>query len=242
MTTKNAHDFLNEFTVQELKERGILRGETNQLKNISVVPLLTLMQENQIARLEHTQLDWFLDVEGNYKNPRTPDSKEGNYMEMSNPGKVFDYMNTTINPHYQGYRLELPISLENSPEEEAEEILFGLERDLQMALRRNIEQLEVGFKIIDGGKEKSVEGGRIDILAEDREQRLVAIELKAGEAKPESIAQILDYMVSLQQEENKAVRGILVASSFHRRVVSAAKLVPNLELREYSYSFTFKKL
>ncbi|MCX7096546.1 MAG: endonuclease NucS [Methylococcales bacterium] len=243
MTTKNAYDFFSGFTAQELKQLGILRGGTNVLKNTSVDPLLALMKESQITRLEDKQLDWFLDVEGNFKNPKSHGSKEGNYLQLTNPiGYVFDYVNTTINPHYLGNQLELPNTLENSLEEEAEEIIFGLERDLQMALRRNIEQLEDGLKIIDAGKERTVEGGRIDITAEDKEQRLVAIELKAGEAKPESIAQILAYMASLWKEEGKSVRGILVASSFHPRVTLAAQSVPNLELREYSFSFTFKKL
>lgn len=46
---------------------------------------------------------------------------------------------------------------------EALETTFGLERDLQRALRNNIEQLERGLKIIDGGKERKVESGFIDI-------------------------------------------------------------------------------
>jgi hypothetical protein len=238
MATKNVFDFLNEFSAEELKQRGILRGESNQLKGPSLPPLLALMQETRIDRLEDTQLDWFLDVEGNFKNPKSAESKEGNYKELSNPGNVFNYTNTRINPHYQSYLQGFRTSVENVQQEEVEEILFGLEHDLQMALRRNIEQLEIGLKIIDGGKEKTVEGGRVDITAEDKQQRLVAIELKAGEAKPESVAQILAYMVSLQQKEQRDVRGILVAAGFHPRVVLAAKAIPNLQLREYSFTFT----
>src|SRR5262245_23875392 len=53
---------------------------------------------------------------------------------------------------------------------EAAEITFGLERDLQMALRSNIEQLEPGLEIIDGGKERITEAGRIDITARDSKE------------------------------------------------------------------------
>jgi RecB family endonuclease NucS len=126
-------------------------------------------------------------------------------------------------------------------QEETEEIVFGLERDLQVALRRNIEQLEAGLTIIDGDKERVVEGGRIDITAEDKDKKLVVVELKAGEAKPECIAQILAYMVSLSLEENREVRGILVAAGFHPRVVLAAKAIPNLRLMEYSFMFSFRE-
>ncbi len=51
---------------------------------------------------------------------------------------------------------------------EAMETTFGLERDLQIALRSNIEQIEQGLKIIDEGKEQTTEAGRIDITAEDK--------------------------------------------------------------------------
>ena len=112
--------------------------------------------------------------------------------------------------------------------------------DLQSALRREIEQLEPGLKIIDEGTERSVEAGRIDITAEDGEQKLVVIELKAGVAKPASIAQTLGYMALLAQEEQKPVRGILVAAGFHRQVKLAAQAVPNLQLKEYLFSFSFR--
>jgi RecB family endonuclease NucS len=57
---------------------------------------------------------------------------------------------------------------------------FGLERDLQLALRSNINQLEAGLTISDGGKEQIVESGRIDITAKDRDGATVVIELKGG--------------------------------------------------------------
>jgi hypothetical protein len=45
---------------------------------------------------------------------------------------------------------------------------FEKETELHKALRANIEQLEEGLRIIDGGKEKIVPSGRIDITAEDK--------------------------------------------------------------------------
>ena len=60
--------------------------------------------------------------------------------------------------------------------------LFGLERDLQAALRRTIEQLEPGLEIIDDGAERSVSSGFIDITARDAGGSIVVIELKTGTA------------------------------------------------------------
>ncbi len=123
---------------------------------------------------------------------------------------------------------------------EAMETTFGLERDLQIALRSNIEQLEQGLKIIDGGKEQTTEAGRIDITAEDQQGAIVVIELKAGAATPACIAQILSYMGALSESKQKSVRCILVAGYFPPRVVLAARAVPNLQLKKYSFSFSFE--
>jgi RecB family endonuclease NucS len=122
----------------------------------------------------------------------------------------------------------------------AEEITFGLERDMQVALRSNIEQLEQGLRIIDGGVERNTEAGRVDITASDKAENLVVIELKAGIAPPESIAQVLSYMGVIAESDRKEVRGILVAGDFHRRTILAARAVPNLQLRKYSFQFKFE--
>ena len=44
--------------------------------------------------------------------------------------------------------------------EEAIETTFGLERDLQQALRSNIGQLEEGLRTKDRGEEQTVKSGR----------------------------------------------------------------------------------
>jgi hypothetical protein len=117
---------------------------------------------------------------------------------------------------------------------------IGLERDLQAALRIEIEQLERGLIITDDGAERSVDSGFIDITARDASGVVVVIELKAGPAGQRAIAQILSYMGDLAVEEEHArVRGILVASDFDAKAKAAATMVPNLILRKYSVRFVF---
>lgn len=125
---------------------------------------------------------------------------------------------------------------------EAIETTFGLERDLQEALRKNIGQLEDGLKITDEGKERHVPAGFIDITAEDKQGRAIVIELKAGTADREALGQILSYMGDLQIADAKTpVRGILVAADFTARAIAAAKAAPNIQLMTYAFKFSFHK-
>ena len=120
--------------------------------------------------------------------------------------------------------------------------LIGLERDLQAALRRAIEQLEPGMEIVDDGAERSVASGFIDITARDAQGAIVVIELKTGIARQGAVAQVLSYMGDIADEEpGQAVRGILVAGDFDKKARSAARVVPNLSLRSYRVSFEFKE-
>jgi len=238
MTTKDVKEFLQDFSVEELKEREILRGATLLLNAGSIDPLVELMKEHRVDKLVGIGERWFLDTEGNFANPGSTESKKGKIRDLSNPGNVFMWRNRDINPHYRGPSLASNIEEEI---EEAGEITVGLERDLQAMLRQRIEELEPGLRITDGGKERTVEAGRIDITAEDKTGKVVAVELKAGTAKPDSITQVLAYMACLKEkEESKSVRGILVAGDFNERVLLAARAVPNLKLKQYSVRFSFK--
>ena len=117
---------------------------------------------------------------------------------------------------------------------------IGLERDMQAALRIEIEQLEPGLSIIDDGAERSVDSGFIDITARDVSGATVVIELKAGVAGQRAIAQILSYMGDVAGEEGMGkVRGILVASDFDAKAKAAARMVSTLALRKYSVRFLF---
>jgi hypothetical protein len=118
---------------------------------------------------------------------------------------------------------------------------FGLERDLQLALRRNLEQLEPGLTVIDGDREQSVASGRIDITARDRDGTTVVIELKAGTADRDAIGQILSYMGDLTDGPIR-LRGIIVASEFSTRAIAAARVVPNIRLVRYRFRFSFDRV
>ena len=127
-------------------------------------------------------------------------------------------------------------------EDESVEVTFGLEKDLQAALRGNIERLEQGLVVVDAGSERTTRAGRLDILAQDDDGSLVVIELKAGRATSRSIAQVLSYMSAVEEEDEKSVRGLIVAGAFSDRVILAARAVPNLDLVAYSFRFSFSAI
>src|SRR5947209_7987522 len=95
---------------------------------------------------------------------------------------------SAIESHFtRGTYSDVPSLPPSEEATEAMEATFGLERDLQEALRKNIDQLKERLTIADGGKEHSVASGRIDILAKDPKGKLVVIELKAGTADRDAV-------------------------------------------------------
>jgi hypothetical protein len=173
------------------------------------------------------------------RNRYLPKGDEAGRLSLENLG--YEFRGMTKRGSHQIFVLGESAPTIDDDTADAIETTFGLERDLQMALRRNIEQLEQGLKIVDGNKEQVVESGRIDITAEDQSGTTVIIELKAGAADREAVAQTLAYMGDLLHA-GKAVRGILVAGDFPPRTIAAARAVPNLQLRKYGFQFSFEAI
>lgn len=123
---------------------------------------------------------------------------------------------------------------------EAESIAFGLEREMQAAVRRQLTALEAGLVEADGGVERSVATGRIDILARDASGGLVIIELKAGRCPSSAIEQLLSYAQALHEELGEPIRTILIASEFSQKTLAAARWLKTVELKLYEVSVTFK--
>ena len=117
-----------------------------------------------------------------------------------------------------------------------EEFRLSFEHDLEDYLARNLGVLEEGLRLI--GRQKVLSIGRVDLLAEDPHGDLVIIELKSGEANEGSLTQLLAYISCLlEKEENRKVRGILVAADFNDKVVYAARYIPYIKLKRYKVKF-----
>ena len=234
-------EFLQRFDSEELVERGVLRTKDLFLQGESVRPLVALMGEHGITRLGARERDWFLNSDGSWSNPGSRSSTGRKSGDSGIVRGIFNNQNNHINPFW-GKTEPSDADEEEAPflPSDTTEIRFGLERDLQRALRTNIAQLEQGLAIVDGGSEKTVDAGRIDITAEDANGDIVVIELKAGTAQPDAVTQLLAYMGTIENPDGKPVRGILVANDFAPRVVQAANAVPNISLKAYSFQFSFQ--
>jgi len=123
--------------------------------------------------------------------------------------------------------------------EETVDAAVSLERDLHDYLVTRLAEVEPGLTMVENGREFHTDVGNIDILAKSSQGELVVIELKAGKAKDNAVGQLLGYIGALSTRPEK-VRGILVASDFDPRVISAARGLPHVKLYKYALNFRFE--
>jgi len=129
-----------------------------------------------------------------------------------------------------------------------EEVSFGLERDLEEYISRNLNQLEEGLRLYSAeglsGRQYNTDVGRIDLLALDKEDNLVVIELKAGLATDRVVGQVLGYMRYVRKNiaQEKDVREFIVADEFDERLKYAVAEIPKLKLKKYVVKFEFKDI
>ncbi len=112
---------------------------------------------------------------------------------------------------------------------------ISLEKDLRDHIAYNPSIIEPGLKL--RGKEYSIDMGRIDVLCEDANGKLVVIELKKDRSSEEVVGQILKYMGCLHRTENRDVRGIVVVGGRDDRLVDAVSPVPSIKLMYYRVQF-----
>ncbi len=100
------------------------------------------------------------------------------------------------------------------------------ERIIEEVLAGNLEVIEEGLELV--ARQYSIPNGRIDILARDKQGRLVVIEVKSGLADDATLTQLLYYMSMIGK--GRRVRGIIVAEEFTHKLVHAANSLENINL------------
>ncbi len=111
--------------------------------------------------------------------------------------------------------------------------ILNYEKELKRLLRAQLEKVEPGLVADDGGREREVASGKIDITARDANGHYVVIELKVGPCPAGAIEQVLGYSSDLEEETGIPCRAVLVASEFTLRQRSAAKRGREMHLVTY---------
>jgi hypothetical protein len=126
---------------------------------------------------------------------------------------------------------------------------FAYEKDLQNYLAKNLEIIEAGLKLFEedgiNGIEYPVDGRYIDILAVDKNNDYVVIELKVSRGYDRVIGQLLRYkswIKKYQAEENQKVRGIIICKEITDDLILACSEISNIALFEYELSIKIKKV
>ncbi|MEK6614800.1 MAG: endonuclease NucS domain-containing protein [Bacteroidota bacterium] len=159
--------------------------------------------------------------------------------------KFFENLVVRFNSDQEGI-----ISEDDEEDEIArEESEFAYEKDLQKYLVRNLSVIEKGLKLYqaDGvdGEEFYVEGTsrRIDILAVDKDNNFVVIELKVSRGYEKVVGQTLFYQSSIMTIfKLDKVRAIIVAREITSELKTATHFLPDFELFEYQLSLTLNKI
>ena len=95
-------------------------------------------------------------------------------------------------------------------------LLHATEDDMHRAILLKPELLEEGFKPISW--EKKVEPGFVDIYGEDKNGKLVIVEVKRKTATKEAALQLAKYIEPIKAKINRELRGVLAAPSLGKDV------------------------
>ena len=142
---------------------------------------------------------------------------------------------------------KVTLAHEESDEENGNE--FAYEKDLQNFLAKNLSLIEPGLSLYMEEEISGIEfpvGNRfIDILAIDKNNDYVVIELKVSRGYDRVVGQILRYMAWIRKnhaEDSQKVRGIIIAREISDDLLLACSETKNVELYEYNLSITLNKI
>jgi hypothetical protein len=103
-----------------------------------------------------------------------------------------------------------------SLDDSGEFLLYASEEDMHKAILLKPELLEEGFKPIS--YEKKVEPGFVDVYGEDKDGRLVVVEVKRKTAGKDAVLQLARYIDAIKEKASRELRGVLVAPSLGKDV------------------------
>jgi hypothetical protein len=133
-------------------------------------------------------------------------------------------------------------------DEKGQEFIY--EKDLQNFLAKNMSLIEPGLKLYEDeeskttGLEYPADGRRIDILALDKNDNFVVIELKVSRGYDKVVGQLLLYKNWIKRnmaENGQRVRGIIICKEITDVLLLACDGLEDIELFEYELYLKLNK-
>ena len=127
--------------------------------------------------------------------------------------------------------------------------IFYMEKQLEDFIISNWDETELGKKydlLIEEGEcisqQYRTDIGIIDILAKDKENKNhVVIELKKNQTSDDTVGQAMRYMGWIKEKKNDPnVKGIIIASSFDKKLHYAVNMIPDIDIFSYEVDFKLK--
>ncbi len=109
----------------------------------------------------------------------------------------------------------------------AETIINGNEDIFEKYIADHVELIESGMSLIES--QKKINGGIIDLLARDKDNKLCVIELKVTNDDKNIVWQAAYYQSAFHED----VRVITIAPNYSANIKDALENVPNTELKTY---------
>jgi hypothetical protein len=126
---------------------------------------------------------------------------------------------------------------------------FAYKKDLQSFLSKNLSLIEPGLRLFEdegiNGLEFPAGGRLIDILAVDKNNNYVVIELKVSRGYDRVVGQILRYIAWIEKHQadpGQSVRGVIIAKEITNDLLLASSRVKEIDLFEYELSVFLKKV
>ncbi|GBU25610.1 hypothetical protein R83H12_02260 [Fibrobacteria bacterium R8-3-H12] len=181
-------------------------------------------------------------------NPRNNRKYDLLYKIDENKYRLYNKM-TDPSPIYKGEPPLSPTPQSSPLDDEHYESSFAYEKDLQNFLAKNLQLIEPGLKLFEEDDIVGIEypaGNRfIDILAIDKNNDFVVIELKVSKGYDRVVGQLLRYIGWIEQKmasEGQKVRGVIICNEISEDLKLACSKNKEIELFEYELSIKLNKV
>ncbi len=127
---------------------------------------------------------------------------------------------------------------------------FAYESHLRDYLKSNLHKIEPGLRLYTDEEDETITGvefdaggKRIDLLAMDKDDNFVIIELKVSRGHEKTIGQLLRYKAWVRQNlaDGRKVRGIVIAKEITEDLKLAASETTDIDLFEYDLKIDLRK-